>query len=88
MTTRQSIPNPYEPGKTTCYCCDAMAVGLRDQRPEGGMVEPACKRHMDPTLRSHAACSLCEDPVRAGSLVVDGRYVHKRCERDAARYAA
>lgn len=27
MTTRQSIPNPYEPGKTACYCCDHAPLG-------------------------------------------------------------
>lgn len=88
MKTAQSIPNPYESGKSQCYCCDAKVVGLRDQRPEGGMVEPACGRHMDPTLQTYAACSLCSDPVRARSLVIDGRYIHKRCHQEACMYAA
>jgi hypothetical protein len=30
-----------------CYACDARAIGTRDRRPEGGLVEKACVRHAD-----------------------------------------
>lgn len=30
---------------TKCYACDAPAVGVRDRRPEGQVIEDACERH-------------------------------------------
>ncbi len=36
--------------KLSCYACDANAIGVRDQRPEGGDVVPACGRHAEVTL--------------------------------------
>lgn len=50
-----------------CYACDGAVTGLRDRRPEGGKLEPACPRHADPTLpasrddRERAWAALGED---------------------------
>jgi hypothetical protein len=65
-----------------CYCCDGRAVGIRDRRPEGGDIERACARHEDPTLFPVFVCMYCDEPVRAGSVVVDGDYAHAKCHRE------
>ncbi len=63
-----------------CYACDSReAVGVRDRRPEGGMIEAACPRHADPTIPAYPACSLCGGQIRPGSYDVDGTFVHKAC---------
>ena len=68
---------PFHGG--TCYACNHAAVGFRDQRPEGGMLEPACGRHADPTIKTYDACIYCDGPVKTGSLVVDTDFAHKKC---------
>ena len=68
-----------------CYACDARSVGVRDQRPEGGMLEQACGRHADPTIPSFDACFYCSTPVRKGSIDIDGEHAHKSCHREACR---
>lgn len=35
--------------RSSCYACEAPAVGVRDRRPEGGKVELACTRHAELT---------------------------------------
>lgn len=68
-----------------CYACGAKASGLRDRRPEGGEVEPACPRHAEPRLIPKLVCALCSEPVRKGSLVIDGEHHHKVCFEDSSR---
>lgn len=68
-----------------CYACARSATGLRDRRPEGHDLEPACPRHADPAVRSFAACAYCLGPLRRGSLDVDGMFAHKRCHQEASR---
>lgn len=60
-----------------CYACDAKASGVRDRRPEGGMVEAACPRHADPTIKAHPACMFCSGP--RPTLLIDGDFAHKGC---------
>jgi hypothetical protein len=71
----------YALGK--CYACGLEATGLRDRRPEGGEVEPACLRHAEPRLVPILVCIYCGDPTRKGSLVVDGEQAHAKCHREA-----
>ena len=68
-----------------CYACDAKATGLRDRRPEGGEVEPACPRHAEPGLVPVLVCMYCNEPTRKGSLTVDGHEAHAKCHREACR---
>lgn len=70
-----------------CYACDDAPVqgGVRDRRPDGGDVEPACARHADPTIRRVDACIYCNGAVRTGSLVVDGDNAHRNCHAAASR---
>lgn len=75
---------PFHGGRA-CYACDAKPIGLRDRRPEGGDLEPACRRHADPRIKVYEACRYCDGPIRAGSLHIDGEFVHAACEADAAR---
>ena len=67
-----------------CYACDHKAVGLRDRRPEGFDLEPACQRHADPTIHVSRCCMYCDRPVRHGSLEVDGNFAHVSCHREAS----
>ena len=67
-----------------CYACASKATGLRDRRPEGGSLEPACKRHADPTIRTYDACIYCNGLVRKGSLTIDGDFAHKSCHAKAS----
>lgn len=67
-----------------CYACSTKACGYRDRRPEGGALEPACCRHMDPTIPVYHACMYCSGPVRKGSLVIDGEYAHRACHKEAS----
>jgi len=60
-----------------CYACDAEACGVRDRRPEGGLIEAACKRHADPSIRSYVACMFCSGP--RPTLLIDGSFAHKGC---------
>lgn len=46
-----------------CYACDAPSVGTRDRRPEGGVVEVACRRHAD-DIHTHQ-CHDCGVRIRA-----------------------
>ena len=64
-----------------CYACDAPACGVRDRRPESGVVEPACARHADPTLRAYAACCYCDGP--RPTLDIDGDFAHRSCHVEA-----
>ena len=74
---------PFHGGR--CYACGAQAAGLRDQRPEGGLLEPACARHRDPTIKTYEACIFCDGPVRRGSAVVDEDFAHKSCLKEESR---
>lgn len=74
---------PFHGG--TCYACGARATGLRDRRPEGGDLEPACNRHKDPRIQTYDACIFCDGPVRTGSLVIDGDFAHAKCVREESR---
>jgi hypothetical protein len=67
---------------TRCYACDAGAVGVRDQRPEGGMIEPACDRHRDSAIRTYHACVYCLGP--RPSLTIDLDLAHKSCHLAAS----
>jgi hypothetical protein len=67
---------------TKCYACDSPATGVRDRRLEGGLVEAACKRHTDHTLKSYAACCYCAGP--RPSLVIDGTLAHKSCHLESS----
>jgi len=63
-----------------CYACDSgEAVGVRDRRPEGGMIEAACARHADPTTPAYPSCAICQGPIKPTSYDVDGTFVHKAC---------
>lgn len=59
-----------------CYACDATACGVRDRRPEGGVVEAACARHADPAIKSYAACVFCSGA--RPTLTIDGDFARKR----------
>ena len=82
-TATKSERVPFHGGR--CYACDAKAVGLRDRRPEGGMMETACKRHADPTIKTFDACIYCSGSVRDGSLDNDWNWAHKKCHAEVAR---
>lgn len=71
--TARPVSTPYF--TSSCYACDAPACGVRDRRPEGGMVEAACARHADPTIRAHAACGYCSGRLAARSH----DFAHKAC---------
>jgi len=66
-----------------CYACDAPACGVRDRRPEGGMVEAACTRHADPTIKAYVACMYCSGP--RPTLLIEGTFAHKGCYREDVR---
>jgi hypothetical protein len=68
-----------------CYACDAEAIGVRDRRPEGGMIEAACARHADPTIKAFPACAICGGHIRPTSYDVDGTFVHKACHAEDLR---
>ena len=68
-----------------CYACDSEAVGVRDRRPEGGMIEAACARHADPTIPAYPACYICNGRIRPTSYDVDGTWVHKACHAEDSR---
>ena len=63
-----------------CYACDGKACGVRDRRPEGGLIEAACKRHADPSIPSYVACMFCSGP--RPTLLVDGSFAHKGCHTE------
>ena len=67
-----------------CYACDAQATGTAEH---GRRVVPACTRHRDPDRGEHLLknCIYCDQPVRAGSLDIDGFYAHKKCHREACQ---
>jgi len=80
QSTRPAAARPVSTPSTpyftsSCYACDAPACGVRDRRPEGGMVEAACARHADPTIRAHAACGYCSGRLAARSH----DFAHKAC---------
>ena len=60
-----------------CYACDARAVGVRDRRPEGGVVEAACARHRDPSIPAYPACMFCSGP--RPTLLIDRDFAHAKC---------
>jgi hypothetical protein len=66
-----------------CYACDSEACGVRDRRPEGGMIEAACKRHADPRVKAYAACTYCSGS--RPTLLIDGSFAHKGCHAEAVR---
>lgn len=80
MTARRI---PFHGGR--CYACDAVGVGFRDLRPEGGDREVACKRHADHTILTYEACMYCDGPIRIGSLDIDGSFAHAKCHRRESR---
>lgn len=67
--------------KDRCYACSQPAVGVRDRRPEGGMLEAACLRHADPSIKGYAACMYCGG--KRPSLLIDGEFAHKKCHDEA-----
>lgn len=61
-----------------CYACDGEACGVRDRRPEGGIVMAGCACHADPTIRAYAACYMCHGA--RPTVAIDGeQLVHKKC---------
>jgi len=74
---------PFHGGR--CYACPKAAKGFRDRRPEGGLLEPACERHMDPTIKTYDACIFCNGPVRKGSVAIDDDFAHQKCMREENR---
>ena len=74
---------PFHGGR--CYACGDKAAGFRDRRPEGGSLEPACRRHRDPTIKTFEACMYCSGPVRRGSVDIDDEFAHKSCHEEASR---
>ena len=66
-----------------CYACDShKLVGVARHN---GTIEPACKRHTDPTIKAYFGCMFCNGPVRAGSLAIEGDYAHHKCHDEASR---
>lgn len=63
-----------------CYACDTEACGVRDRRLEGGLIEAACKRHADPTIKAYAACMYCSGP--RPTLLIDNSFAHKGCHTE------
>jgi hypothetical protein len=58
-----------------------VACGVRDRRPEGGIVEAACTRHADPTIPAYAACYMCLGA--RPTIAIDGELlVHKKCHAE------
>jgi hypothetical protein len=47
------------------------------------MVEAACKRHADPSIKACAACVFCSGP--RPTLTIDGDFAHKGCHAEAVR---
>lgn len=79
--TEPSTALPYH--TRHCYACDSKnARGVRDHRPEGGVVEAACARHADPTIRAFAACMYCSGP--RPTVDIDGSFAHKKCHAAAS----
>ena len=82
MTTTKPAALTYSTRR--CYACDSKdAIGVRDRRPEGGMVEAACARHADPTIKAVAACMYCSGP--RPTLDIDGDFAHKKCHAEACQ---
>ena len=69
--------------RAKCYACDEIAIGVRDLRLEGALIESACMRHADSTIRAFRACLYCCGP--RPSRIVDGNFVHKSCEQDTSK---
>lgn len=79
MKTPRKPAQPYT--TLRCYACDAQASGVRDRRPEGGIVEAACARHADPTIAAYAACYMCLGA--RPSIAIDSELlVHKKCHAE------
>lgn len=77
-------PKTYTFSHMKCYACDSKeAIGVRDRRLEGGLIESACKRHADPTLKAHKSCMYCDGP--RPSLLIDYDLAHKKCHEEASR---
>lgn len=79
--THKLAPIPFCTSR--CYACSAVAVGVRDRRPEGGMIEAACKRHADPTIPTFPGCMYCNGRIRPGSVAVDADFAHAKCHAEA-----
>lgn len=80
---REGERHPLHGG--TCYTCQAAAVGLRDRRPEGGELSPACARHADPRVKSYPACVYCAGRVKKGGVTIDREHAHQKCHKEACR---
>lgn len=64
--------------RTTCYACDAEASGIRDRRPEGGIIEVACARHADPTISHPRGHQSSHSSISPGVLhVIQGNYYRR-----------
>ena len=47
------------------------------------MVEAACTRHADPTIKAYVACMYCSGP--RPTLLIEGTFAHKGCYREDVR---
>jgi hypothetical protein len=47
------------------------------------MVEAACARHADPTIKAYAACMFCSGP--RPTLLIDDTFAHKGCYHEDVR---
>lgn len=72
-------------GPVKCYACDSKSVGFADRSHDGEGMVCGCKRHADPTIRTFAACVYCSNPVRSGSVEVDGNFAHAKCHAEACK---
>lgn len=77
-TTKKVIKAPT--ADTKCYACDSMSVGATNHE---GKTVYACKRHADASIKVVDCCIYCGDPVRKGSLSIDGAFAHQKCHDDA-----
>jgi hypothetical protein len=80
-TTQKRNSAPYHTSR--CYACDGTACGVSDRRHAGGLVEAACKRHADASIRAFAACVFCSGA--RPSLVIDGDFAHRACHAEAVQ---
>lgn len=46
LVLRAFVISPM-PAPATCFACDRRAIGTRDRRPLGGLIEAACIEHAD-----------------------------------------
>lgn len=88
-TTKNVIKAPTR--DIECALCDKMATGgAYIERVVGVastacVIEYACSEHADPSLKVVQCCIYCGDPVRKGSLAIDGEYAHNACHKEATK---